>query len=85
MRRERFIDALMAEHIQMPGCPDLIVTRAEAWHFLTSLGYREQARSGYGFDTVDYMVMNPRQRALTDPLSPPEVRERVFAAMRANA
>lgn len=79
--RGRFIDELMAEHIQMPGAPDLIVTRAEAWDFLASCGYETDSRKSQ-FGSVDYMVFNPRRAAIDAPLSSPEIRDRMFAAMR---
>lgn len=69
---------LMAEHIQMPGCPDLIVTRAQAWSFLISIGHPSQG----GFGSVDYMVMNPRRNSLDLPLSDDTLREQAFAVMR---
>ena len=81
-RRRNFIDELMAEHIAMPGFPQLIVTRDEAWRVLTDMGCDQVPRAGQGmrFDTVDYMVMS--KRALDEPLSDAELRDRVFAAMR---
>jgi hypothetical protein len=70
---------LMAEHIRMPGAPGLIVTRAQAYEFLIELGHPAVG----GFGSVEYMVFRPRQTALAEPLSPADVRERVWAAMRA--
>ena len=79
-----FMTELMNEHIEMPGAPSLIVTRHEAWHFLASIGYETDTRKTQ-FGSVDYMVFNPRQIALDEPLSPPDVRDAFFAAMRAKA
>ena len=83
-RKPSFMDELMAEHITMPGCPDLIVTRADAYAFLKSLGYTTDPRESQ-FGCVQYMVFNPRRVALDEPLSPVEFRDRVFAAMARNA
>lgn len=76
---QRFMTELMNEHIEMVGCPSLIVTRHEAVMFLKSLGYPNQG----GFGSIDYMVFGPRRKALDVPLTDDATRERVFAAMRA--
>ena len=72
----------MAERIEMPGCPQLVVTRGEAWQFLAELGYDQVPKAGSGmrYDTVDYMVMS--KKPLDEPLSDAEMRGRAFAAMR---
>lgn len=77
---QRFMTELMNEHIEMVGCPQLIVTRHEAVVFLKELGYPNQG----GFGSIDYMVFGPRRKALDLPLSDPALRDRVFAAMRAD-
>lgn len=95
-RRPNVIDELMNEHIEMPGCPQLIVTRAQAYRFLTeitepgpwsptenSVPVVRQHTSNL-FRTADYMVFNSRRVAVDEPLSAPEFRDRVFAAMRAD-
>ena len=78
MKRPRVMDVVMNEPISMPGCPDLIVTRAHAWHFLRSLGY--QAVGGFG--SVDYMVMGGRNlQASKLPLTDDATREHMFDVM----
>ena len=80
--KSSLVSRLMSEHIPMPGCPQLIVTRGDAWQLLTDLGYDQVPRSGQGqrFDTVDYMVMN--RQAVDMPLSDADVRDAIFAAWR---
>lgn len=63
------IDKVMAEPIQMPGCPQLVVTRAFAWQWLKRMGYNPDPRAGYA--SIDYMVfggsrMKPCDEPLTD-------------------
>lgn len=83
-RKTRFMDELMAEHISMPGCPGLVVTRAEAYAELVKLGCQTDTRKTQ-FGSVDYMVFNPRRVALDEPLSPVAFRDQVFAAMERNS
>jgi hypothetical protein len=74
--RKRFMNELMAEPIAMPGAPDLIVTRGQAYDFLKAEGYPLVG----GFGSVDYMVFGrkPSDRVLSSD----EERARYFAAMR---
>lgn len=81
MRNATIVDRLMGEHIEMPGCPQLVVTRAEAWHFLASIGCETDTRKSQ-FGSVDYMVF--RRNAVDAPLSNPAFRDRVFAVMKAH-
>lgn len=86
MKRRNIIDEVMNEHIPMPGCPQLIVTRAAAWQFLAELGYDQQPKAGTRgprFDTVDYMVMS--KKPLNEPLSDLTFRDHAFEYMRANS
>ena len=65
-RRPNAIDALMAEHIQLPGAPQIIVTRGWAYTFFRDeLGYDPHAR---GFASLDYLVFGKRatEQPLTD-------------------
>lgn len=60
------IQAVMDEHIQLPGCPQLIVTRGWAYRWLRDeLGYDPTAR---GFASLDYMVFGRKEtkEPLTD-------------------
>lgn len=85
-KRRNYLDELFSEHIEMPGTVGLIVTRHDAWQFLKSLGYAECYRSGLPggmYATCDYMVM--RKPAVDLPLDAPDVRDRWFATMRADA
>lgn len=77
------VDVLMAEHIQLPGCPQIIVTRGWAYTFLRDeLGYSPKAR---GFGSIDYMVFGREEtnEPLTD-LTIPECQS-VFALMKEHA
>lgn len=77
-RKPSFMTELMNEHIECPGYPQLIVTRADAVTFLKELGYQNQG----GFASIDYMVFNPRKKALDLPLTDDATRERAFAYMK---
>lgn len=63
MRRECFMDRLMNEPVELPGCPELVVTRGFCYQFLKELGYPLQG----GFGSVDYMTF--RRSAVNRPLS----------------
>jgi hypothetical protein len=78
-RRISILDRVMNEHIAMPGCPQLIVTRGQAWHMLAALGYETDTRKTR-FGSVDYMVMSKHET--DEPLSDDAFREMVFAEMR---
>ena len=62
--RSKFMDELMAEPIRLPGCPDVIVTRSVAYHFLLNLGFDPHDK---GFGSIDYMVFG--RPAVDLPLS----------------
>lgn len=56
----------MAEHIPLPGAPQIIVTRAFAYDLLVRWGYPPIG----GFGSVDYMVFGGRNlHASTEPLT----------------
>ncbi len=60
----------MDEHIQLPGCPQVIVTRGWAYRWLRdNLGYDPKAR---GFASLDYLAFGRREVAepLTDLTAP---------------
>jgi len=59
------MDALFDEHVRLPGCPDLIVTRGWAYLWLRdACGHDPLAR---GFASLDYLVFG--RRAVDVPLS----------------
>jgi hypothetical protein len=60
----RFMDALMAEHIRLPGVPAFIVTRDQAYSFLLALGHDKHAK---GFASIDYLVFG--KPPVDEPLS----------------
>jgi hypothetical protein len=62
-KKQRFMDALMAEAIRLPGCPQAIVTRDWAYAWLKKMGYPLHS----GFNSVDYMVF--RQKPVDEPLT----------------
>lgn len=66
----RILDKLMAEHIPLPGCPDIIVTRAYAWQYLLDLGF-DPCENG----AMDYMVFVPA--AVPLELTPEDERDRM--------
>ena len=64
------VQAVFDEHIALPGCPQIIVTRGWAYSWLRdSLGYDPRAR---GFASLDYMVFGKREtrEPLTDVNDP---------------
>ncbi len=62
-KNTRFMDALMAEPIQLPGCPQAIVTRDWCYAWLKKLGYPLQG----GFNSVEYMTF--RRQAVNEMLT----------------
>jgi hypothetical protein len=55
--KRNFMDALMNEPIRLPGCPQMIVTRAFAYTWLRDeLGYDPKQR---GVGSLDHMVFMP--------------------------
>jgi hypothetical protein len=55
----RIIQAVMDEHVALPGCPEIVVTRGWAYRWLTTtLGFDPKER---GFGSVDYMVFGRRE------------------------
>ena len=79
-RRPSIVQQVMDEPIRMPGCPDLIVRRREAYALLVELGYSTDPRDR--FASVDYMVFGKPRVDL--PLSAPDLRDRMFDVMRRN-
>ena len=74
---QRFFQELMDEHVIMPGCPQLVVTRGFVYSFLTDkLGYDKSER---GFGSVDYLTF--RREAVNAPLSDLTQYEGLFAMM----
>ena len=64
-RKQTILDRVMAEHIRMPGMPQLIVTRGFAWEHFSALGWIADKR---GRESLDRMVFTAREtdEALTD-------------------
>lgn len=53
MRKARFIDALMAEHVRLAGCPDIVISRGDAYTF-----YHERCGlpAQGGFASADFLA-----------------------------
>jgi hypothetical protein len=69
-KQSAIVDAMFNEHIELPGCPQIVVTRAWAYRWLRdSLGFDPKAR---GFASLDYLVFARRetQAPLTDLSQP---------------
>lgn len=58
------IDRIMAQHIRLPGCPQIVVTRGFAYNWLKDTGMNPSRR---GFGSIDYLVHAPT--ALDAPLT----------------
>lgn len=58
-------DRIMAEHVEMPGFPQIIVTRHFIYQWLKSLGWNPSER---GFSSLDYTTFGRAsvQDELTD-------------------
>jgi hypothetical protein len=54
--RTAFMDALMAEPVRLAGCPDIVLTRGDAYQFY--VGACGMDPHGRGFGSVDYMVFS---------------------------
>ena len=64
------VTVFLDEHISLPGCPQIIVTRIWAYNWLRdTLGYDPKER---GFGSIDYMAFGRREVAepLTDLSQP---------------
>ena len=70
-RRVRPFDAVMNEHIPMPGFPQIIVTRGFAHQWLRAHGWDE---SEHGYGSLDYSIF--QTRATSEPLTDPAERDR---------
>jgi hypothetical protein len=68
--RRRILDEVMAEHVHMPGFPQLIVTRGFVYEYLKSHGWDESER---GIGSLDHLVFMPR--GVNDPLTDPAERD----------
>lgn len=83
--RRNFMSELMAEHVRMPGCPQMIVTRGWAVVFFRDeLGHDPKAR---GFASLDYLIFGGCRPTVNEPLSDlssPEVLS-VLALMKSHA
>lgn len=59
-----FLDELMAEHVELAGCPDIVLTRHDAWRFYAD-------RCGLpkfgGFASADFLAMG--RKAVDAPLT----------------
>ena len=74
----KFWDELFNEHINMPGFPGLIVTRARARQWFRDLGWNLDQRTREG-QSVDRMTFLTPQ--VDEPLTDAETCERLLAAM----
>ena len=52
---------IMGEHVEMPGFPQLIVTRHFVYHWLRARGWTPEAR---GFGSLDYTTFGREASAL---------------------
>lgn len=64
-RRESLLSQIMAEHVEMPGFPQLIVTRHFIYQWLKGLGWDESER---GYSSLDYTTFG--REAVSLPLTP---------------
>lgn len=72
MTKQRIVDEIGGEHIRLPGCPDIIVTRVWAYQWLIRMGYRPIG----GFGSADYMAFaGPAESTPLTDLSDPAVRQ----------
>jgi hypothetical protein len=63
--RNQFFQELMDEHIYLPGCPQIVVTRGWAYSWLRDkLGWNPSER---GFGSLDYVIFRPD--ATNEPLT----------------
>jgi hypothetical protein len=68
--RQKLADKMMAEHVSMPGFPQLIVTRHFCYHWLKERGWSQAER---GFGSLDYTVF--ARDAVLLPLTPVDERD----------
>lgn len=77
MARRNIMDEIMAEPVEMPGFPQLIVTRGFACQWLGDCGW-SPAETGFG--SLDYIVFS--KRPIESPLMSVEMRDRYLAQVR---
>ena len=53
MQAVSMMTRLMGEHVEMPGFPQIIVTRHFVYHWLKARGWKPEER---GFSSLDYTV-----------------------------
>lgn len=63
------LDEIMNEAIRLPGCPQIIVTRAWAWAWLHRTGVRQCATGDNLFFNCQYMTCGPQARKVNEPLT----------------
>jgi hypothetical protein len=66
MPRTNIMDTVMNEHIRLPGCPQIIVTRAFAWDWLQKVGYSPEDKGFGGLDYAVFHQLTPCEEPLTD-------------------
>lgn len=73
-RKQSLLDKLMAESVEMPGFPQIIVTRGWLYQFMRSYGWPESER---GFGSLDYTVFS--RNAVAHETTEPELRDKWLA------
>ena len=76
-RKPNLISLMMAEHVEMPGFPQIIVTRDFVYQFLRGCGWNPSER---GFGSVDFLTF--RRAAVAEALTDEKVRDRLLAKVR---
>lgn len=71
------MDKLMAEHVEMPGFPQIVVTRDFVYQFLRGCGWYPCER---GFGSLDYMTFG--RKAVDAPLTDEGKRDQLMADVR---
>lgn len=77
MKRPTPMDRLMADHIEMPGFPQIIVTRHFAYQWLVACGW-SQSETGCG--SLDYAIFS--KSAVSNELTDEETRDHFLAEVR---
>lgn len=73
----KLINRMMAESIQMPGFPQIVVTRDFLYQFLRECGWSPRDR---GFGSLDYTVFYPS--AVPERLTDEAERDRLLGQVR---
>lgn len=68
---------LMAEHVRVPGFPQIVVTREFLYSFLRGCGWNPRKR---GFGSIDYMTFG--RAAVAEELTNDATRDHLLAQVR---